>query len=143
MNETISREYLLLEFLFLSRRQQEQFTTIINTYSTTMSSLNSNIRMLLQRYMDNDSNYINNLMGYRQLATAPNISNIIPPQTSASRTFSQRPRQRRNSFIWNPVGVQTQTQTQTQAIPPIRTSLTGNQRRYSTNFSFANTLNNT
>ena len=104
MNETISREYLLLEFLFLSRRQQEQFTNIINTYSTTISSLNSNIRMLLQRYIDNDSNYINNLMGYRQLATAPNISNIIPPQNLAG-TFSRRPRRRRNAFIWNPIGM--------------------------------------
>ena len=124
MNDTITREYLLLEYLFISRRQQEQFTSIINSYSSTMSSLNSNIRMLLQRYIENESNYMNNLMSYRQNITnrPPTISNV---RTRVNNLSPLQTRPRRNAFSW----------TTTLNRPT--------QNRHSERINVANTLGNT
>lgn len=141
MNETITRDQLILEYLKITQSQQEQFTRIINTYSSSVTSLNGNIRMLLQRHVENESNYINNLMGYRQLSSGLNLPNrfVTQPRTTRSNVRAHTlPRRRRGTEYW----VREAAQPPTTPIRDNLSSRTPSTRYTTTNFSFANSLNN-
>ena len=85
-----SSNSILIEYIYLTRLQQENMGNIINAYSRSQVSLNNNVRMLMQQNLNSENNYINNIMNFAPTTTR-NISSrpLTPIRSTRSRIFPQ------------------------------------------------------